>query len=482
MRILQIASEMTCVAKVGGLGDVLMGLSRELLRKGHDVLAILPAYGCVETEHLSPLNKVEYFDTTIDGCSRRGKLTHYVLHNTIPVALLDTEDGFFSKRESIYGQPDDASYFLSFSRAVCEWLVKGGAGVDVVHTHDWPTALLPQIYRVLSQTDLPFRSVFTIHNFEYQGWCSFDNFQRAGLYRHDFASIVEERDQANLLKGGMQCSDYVTTVSPTYAQEILHNTKDITLQKILQAKGSCFVGILNGVDYSFWNPETDPYLQQTYGRTQIDAIMSAKDVNKRHLFSKLGLQHIEHRPLVVCVTRLVYQKGIDLIASILQKASRLNIQCLVVGSVPDDETKCRFEELDASLRSNGHGAVLLKNNERLAHQAYSAADYVMVPSIYEPCGLTQLIALRYGAIPIVRSTGGLADTISDVCENPRTGNGFSFHSANADDLENVVVRALDYCSNVAQKRALILRAMGEDFSWSKPCERYERLYSRYAAL
>lgn len=491
MDILQIASEMTPIAKVGGLGDVLMGLTRELLRKGHSVLPVLPDYGVIDTSQLVPDGKEDRFSISFGDTVRHAKVTYYHFDGKLPLALLDTDDGLFHNRETIYGDGAPEATFIFFCRAVVEWILATNRKPDIVHIHDWPTALVPSVYRALTGRKVPFGTVFTVHNFEYQGRCNWDDFGRAGLFYHQFPNPSLLQDPIhpclNLVKAGLLTADVTTTVSPTYANEVRTVAGGRGLHEVLTGLHDRFVGILNGVDYTFWNPEIDPYIGTKYGvaaveeiagRTKFAAIQKAKRLNKERLFYSIGVEPMENIPLIASVSRLVNQKGIWFIKDLFYKAEELNFQCLVLGSVPEPDAEKAFAELNLFLRSRKRGAVFQISDEGLAHKAYAASDLFVVPSIVEPCGLTQLIALKYGSVPIVRKTGGLADTIIDVNTNSPQANGFVFEEPQSHNFICAAQRALALFSDRTQWEEVVLRGMKQDYSWNLPGDAYLAVYNR----
>jgi starch synthase len=481
MQILQVASEMTPIAKVGGLGDVLMGLTRELSWKGHETLAVIPFYGLIEVEQLTAEGRVDWFDTEFDGVKHRACVSYFHIQNDISIALLDTQTGYFRNRRTIYGNGDGLASFLFFCRAVADWLLTTKRHPDILHVHDWPAALLPSFYQILAREKPSFKSVLTIHNFEYQGRCIWGDISRVGIHSEDFSdpSLLQDpiHPCLNLVKGGLLSVDAVTTVSPTHAREMMTPEEGQGLDAVLASLGNRFIGILNGLDYAFWNPEIDTHLAKRYEASQEGMmIRSAKRQNKESLFFNIGVPFFPNVPLIASVTRLVKQKGIYLIRDLFAQAEELNFQCLVLGSVPEPEAEHAFAELDSELRSKGRGAVFLMSDEAFAHRTYAASDIFVIPSLFEPCGLTQLIALKYGSIPVVRRTGGLADTIIDVQKNLPTSNGFSFETLDSSHFTASVVRALDLFKNKETWEELMLHGMRQDFSWNRAGSQYVALY------
>jgi len=521
MQILHVSSEVAPFAKVGGLADVVMGLSLSQQEKGHDVHILIPSYGFIETQvvphshlgtkrekhatsrcsstrvktlpssqHSYPISlahslkenraqlgfqderlvfdgKEERFTTYVDGVSYNASVRYCRFDNKISILLLDTEDGYWNKLSSVYG--GDVERFTFFCRAVADWLRITKLSPDVVHAHDWPTALLPLL--------APFqRFVFTMHNFAFQGRCQWKDLERVGL-NEDLRKILQDPEGSfNLVQGGLFAADKVTTVSPTYAQEVMTPEFGRGLESVLCDIQDKFSGILNGIDTSYWNPQTDAFLFERYSSKQgPERISKAKLHNKEKLFQELGLPLKKRVPLLTSITRLVSQKGIWLLHDLFSQAEEFGFQAILLASVPDKEAKVPFEELDQMLREKGRGAVLFRSDEECAHRLFAASDMFVAPSLFEPCGLTQLIALRYGTVPIVRKTGGFADTVIDVSEG-KEANGFSFIDPISSFLQQAVLKALECYKNEESWQKLVMKGMGQDFSWKRSADIYLSLY------
>ncbi len=497
MRIIQVASEMAPIAKVGGLADVIMGLSRELVWQGHEVAVALPRYGVIDFSRLQFQGRVDNFQTYFGNEWHKAHAEHFLLDNSIRVALIDTDWGKWRSKPSIYGQAhDDVSSFLQFSKAVMDWILSLPQSIpDVIHIHDWQTAALAAyVHEAFSQNahyPKP-KVVLTLHNLEYQGRTGFSDLEWGGLnlsFNPEAVAAAKDPqyDCANLLKLGIALADEVTTVSPTYAKEILAPIGGKGLESVIASKGSCFHGILNGLDYSYWNPHIDPFLRQQYQPSDgVESVLNAKEKNREELYSLLGIQDVAkaNRPLVSSVTRLVEQKGLHLIESVLENAERYDMDCIILGSAYDQATLDRFRHLDHALRTQKRGAVLLQNSEKIAHLIFAASDIFLVPSLFEPCGLTQIIALKYGTIPLVRRTGGLADTVVDVdypivSEYVREPNGFCFNDPDVGGIESALYRALKmYREGKDKWKGLIETAMNLDFSWYRSARQYLQLYKQ----
>lgn len=481
MDIVQIAAELAPIAKVGGLGDVILGLSRELVKAGHQVIILLPKYDCLDFGLIEqPEVEIHDLPSYFDG--------HWH-HNTIwkgkigPVnlRLIESHDpqGFF-ERQTIYGCPDDVSRFVYFSRVALEYLLKTQQVPDVVHVHDWHVSIVPLLLKTIyASTALhPVKTVLTLHNLAYQGHCVEKDFMQIGLNPKEIKNPESLHDRyyphtLNLLKTGIGHADAVTTVSPSYAKEALTEEGGKGLEDTIQKHVDKFSGILNGIDYEYWNPQIDPYLPFHYSSRQLGLeppFLAEKEKNKSHLRHVLSLKE-EDCPLVCCVTRLVHQKGPELIKYALLKTLEKGGQFVLVGSAMDEKIHSEFYNLKRKLAESKHVHIELLYNEPLSHLVYAAADLFLIPSLFEPCGLTQMIAMRYGSVPLVRKTGGLSDTVFEG------KNGFTFTSPTAEGIFPALDRALQCKINDPSTwRSLMQVGMETDFSWKKPAADYILLY------
>jgi starch synthase len=473
MDIVQIASEFAPIAKVGGLGDVVYGLTRELERQGHTVSVILPKYDTLPYGELKGLKPLDRDLWSFDG--------PYPVHNAVWEAyyegthllLLEPHHVQYPfSRGKIYGCTDDIDRFIYFSRAALEYLFKTGRRPDVIHCHDWPTALVPALYREIY---VPLgmkvgKTVLTLHNVEHQGKCSPENLSRSGLRGVDFLTPEKMQDDKvpaliNLLKGGVVYSDCVTTVSPTYEKEIQSAPLGFGLETTFVKHRAKLRGILNGIDLLFWDPMRDPWV------TRSESQGKWKQVNRKALEGKLSLPETKG-PLVVAITRLTPQKGPALIAEAILYTLERGGSFVLLGSSVDPATRAEFASIEKMAASHPQVHLHFSYDEPLAHLAYAAADMIVIPSLYEPCGLTQMIALRYGTVPIVRATGGLADTIVEG------RNGFTFAGAERGDLRTALDRAFSlYTSHPRKWKELTQRGMACDFSWKRPVGEYLEVYS-----
>ncbi|MBS0584934.1 MAG: glycogen synthase [Verrucomicrobia bacterium] len=489
MYIVHIASECAPIAKVGGLGDVVYGLAKEQQKNGNRVEIILPKYDILKYDCLQNL-KVE-----------RGDLWSFEennqIHNTIWRADLESlttyliephHEAYYFNRGYIYGGSDDIERFLYFSRTALEFLYKQDKKPDIIHIHDWPTAIVAPLVHHLYR-DLGFHwkgIVFTIHNMEHQGKCFPSHLSRIGLRGEDFRSFDKMQDPnnpslLNLLKGGIVFSDYVTTVSPRYREEIKTPEGGAGLDRVVRAYSSKIKGILNGIEVESWNPAKDPHLPFPYpsNPTFISTIRKQKEENKKALCKKLQIQ-ADGKPLIGCVTRLVKQKAPYLIKEAIHYTLENNGSFVLLGTPGDQEIRNTFEHLKESYRGHPNLYIGLYFDESLSHLIYAASDGFIIPSLYEPCGLTQMIAMRYGAVPIARKTGGLADTVfdSDDTSIPKEGRtGFCFETADRGGVEYALQRVFETFRNEPAKwDSLIKNGVSCDFSWKKAALTYQKIY------
>lgn len=493
MHIVHISSELSPIAKVGGLGDVIHGLSKEFIRLGHTVQIIIPKYDCIDYNLLKNL-KVHYRDLwSYEGPYSYNNTIWSAEVDGLSVLLIEAHHpSYFFNRGTIYGCHDDIERFLYFSRAVMEYLFKSGTMPDIIHVHDWPTAIVPTLLQdmYIPLGINPCKTVLTLHNMEHQGHCSPRNLTQIGLRGEDYLSPNKLQDPINpllinLLKGGIEYATAITTVSPSYEKEIQTEKGSHGLFQVLSKHSKKITGILNGIDEEFWNPEKDPYLKEKFPAhppltsEKWKLIQKGKNQNKEHLRSLLGLEN-NSSPLIACITRLVHQKSPLLIESAFRHILDSGAQCIVLGSAYSEEIKELFSSLQSEYKSSFQGRVLLDYNEALSHLIYAGSDALMIPSLFEPCGLTQMIALRYGSIPIVRKTGGLADTIFDIetgsCPK-KERNGFVFNDPDKDQLNQTIDRVLTLWKDDPKKwQDLMKQGMTKDFSWKASALEYLKMY------
>lgn len=493
MHIVHIATELAPLAKVGGLADVVLGLCRELSWKGHDVDIIIPKYDCLDSEQIR--------DLTIDQKNVPSFYQGEWFSNTIWIGWVENlkvyfiephHPRFFFNRGCFYGCEDDIERFLYFSRAAIEFLYKRPLTPDIIHLHDWQTGIIATLYEEMYKP-LGYKhpkTVFTIHNMEYQGKCSPEDLEKIGLSASYYHQPVRLQDNlhlnlVNLMKGGIVYSDFVTTVSPTYAKEVLSPEGGKGLESTLNHYHYKFKGILNGLDYSYWNPEIDRFLPVNYSSREIP--VNKKDRNtldKKGFIKKVLRERLtmveDHRPIVGCIARLVPQKGIDLIKHVIRHIVDKKAQFVLLGTSPIPNINAEFHRLKHQYADHPHIRLNLHHQEDLAHLIYAGSDMFIVPSIFEPCGLTQLIAFKYGTVPIVRRTGGLADTVFDVDHSGRPfeeANGYTFDQPDADGIDSALDRAIHcWFYDPERWRRLMVQDMKFDFSWNHPSNLYLDIY------
>lgn len=484
MKVLFVSPEMEPIAKVGGLADVVGALPKELKNLGCDVRVVIPLYRHVK-ESLKRLNinakgLRKEIAVCLDWLVFKGKIKEIDL-NGVPIYLIENDD--FFDREHIYSTPqgdyaDNDLRFGFLSIGALEIAKAINFKPDIIHCHDWQTALVPISLKWRRHIkDDPFfenlKLVFTIHNIAYQGLLGKEALDRFGLPPYLFMPQgLEFYGKVNLLKGGIIYSDMVTTVSPTYAQEIKTHEYGYGLDGVLRwisQDSNKLVGILNGIDYEAWNPETDKALYINYGIGDI----SGKLKNKSQLQNDLGLSTEEGKPLLGMVSRLAEQKGIDLVVDALPQIFDLGFQLVILGS--GDEKYMRMLE-NARARYRGDLSVVFGFKDEVARRIYAGCDMFLMPSRFEPCGLGQMIALRYGSIPVVRATGGLIDTVRDYTNHKKDGNGFVFHEFSKVGFLNALTRALSVYEKREEWGELVSRVMNEDFSWQRSSREYMELY------
>ena len=492
MYIVHIATELCPIARTGGLADVIYGLSKELARQGHRVEIILPKYDCLRYGELKNL-KVEHRELrSFEGGDQHNNTIWSAEMDGLRLLLIEPHHPqHYFGRGVIYGCPDDIDRFAYFSRTALEFLFRAGKQPDAIHVHDWPTALVPVLYKEMYQP-LGYQAggtVLTIHNMEHQGRCQTFNLSRIGLHGDSYLTSDRLQDPydfhlLNLLKGGVVYADKITTVSPNYEKEIQTPAGGFGLQDVLVRHRHKLKGILNGIDEDFWNPEKDPHLLQRYAthgikKEQFSQVLTSKRENKRFLRDRFELKQTE-APLAACVTRLVAQKSPGLIKHSLLRTIERGGQFILLGTTHVSSIQQEFEKLQQEFRNHENAVILLDNDEALAHQIFASADLFLIPSLFEPCGLTQLIALRYGAVPIARLTGGLADTVFDVdtasCPAEKR-NGYTFDFPDTKGVDWALDRALECFAHNPQKwQSLILQGIGQDFSWKHSLPEYSAIY------
>ncbi len=477
MKILYVAAEAVPFAKTGGLADVAGSLPKALEADGVDVRVIMPKYGKIPQEYRNAMQHV--YDGTLPVAWREkyvgldayklGDVTYY---------FVDNEEYF--DREGFYGYGDDAERFSFFSRAVLNLLPVLDFWPDVIHTNDWHAGLVNVFLKLEHMGDERYekiKTVYTIHNLKYQGIFPKDVMTDVlGLdWKYFNNGDLEFFDAVNFMKGGIIYADAVTTVSKTYAQEIQYPYFGEHLDGLLRSRADDLSGIVNGIDYDVYNPRTDKNLFETYDEDSLDRKLD----NKTELQKALGLPVRRNVPLVAIVSRLVEPKGMDLVVRMMDEIlQHEDIQLVVLGT-----GEKRYEDWFKGLawRYPKKVSANIYFSNQLAQRIYAAADIFLMPSNYEPCGIGQLIALRYGTIPVVRQTGGLKDTVTQYNKYTQEGNGFVFENYNAHEMMYALKRALSFYGNYEIWHKIQLNAVRADFSWKRSAKEYEALYEKLTA-
>ncbi|MGH9461644.1 MAG: glycogen synthase GlgA [Vicinamibacteria bacterium] len=475
MNIVFVSSEVDPLAKTGGLADVVSSLALALQRLRHRVSIVMPFYDLIAASGVQTRDAGLVIQVPLEGRVRQGAVWTTTIDG-VPVYLL-RNPGLYD-RGGIYGSggqdfPDNAIRFAFLSRGALEIAKAARLEPDVFHIHDWETALLPvyrdQYYRndrFIGQAGV----VLTIHNLVYQGLFSREILSAlelpSSLFRLD---ALEFFGQVNLLKGGIVFSEKISTVSPTYAREIQRRELGAGLDGLLRYRSADLVGILNGIDTSLWNPGTDKALWAPYTSSGPEG----KATNKAALQEKLGLRVSAETPLIAAIGRLDPQKGFDLILAVTPRLLRAGAQLVLLGA----GARAYLDAFGALAKEFPHQLSINQGFQAdLGRQIYAGADIFLMPSRYEPCGLGQLLAYRYGAIPVVRRTGGLADTVDDFDESPDEGHGFVFEPFEAEALGQTLDRALAHFRDTTTWGKLVRRAMRADFSWKSSATAYLELY------
>ena len=467
-----VSAEVSPFAKTGGLGDVLGSLPNALAKLDNDVRVCLPKYGAIPCKFVEQM-EFQFFVYVPVGWRTKYCGVFLLEKDGVKYYFIDNE--YYFGDAHIY-QWNDLERFSFFSRAALQILPDIEFSPDIVHCHDWQTGAVPVLLDAHFRKDAFYsdiKTVFTIHNLAYQGVYDIGMVKDLLNLQDDYFTNdkLEFHGCANLMKAGLVYSDYITTVSPTYAKEIRSENYGERLDGLLNSRASSLCGIINGIDYNEYSPKADKYLVENYDARNF---VSGKRNNKLLLQEELGLEVDDNIPMIGIVSRLVGQKGFSLLTDILPELAEMNIQLVVLGTGEEyienilrHQAWCNPTKLSANITFS---------NE-MAHKIYAASDMFLMPSLFEPCGLSQMISLRYGTIPIVRETGGLADTIQPYNEFDDTGNGFSFTHANSADMLFTIKRALEFYENTKLWRSLVRRAMKCDFSWDSSTKSYNDIYN-----
>ncbi|HXJ37228.1 MAG TPA: glycogen synthase GlgA [Candidatus Eisenbacteria bacterium] len=475
MHVVHIASEAVPYAKTGGLGDVLGALPPALARAGVQTTVCLPGY----RPALRVAGDTDVLGEVYAPVSTRTEPFQVLGLRGAPVPTVLLGSLAYFDREGLYGEdgrdyPDNAERFVAFCRAALEWMRTWSTPPDVLHVHDWQTALVPAFLRAGPELHPELgatRTVITIHNLAFQGRFPATDWHLLNLDRRWFApDALEFYGGINFLKAGLVFSDAITTVSPRYAREIQGPDLGEGLDGLLRARAASLTGILNGADYGAWNPATDPALPARYDRTDL----AGKARCRAALRAEMGLRADSTGPLLAVISRLAEQKGIDLVVRAGRELlERTPVQLVVLGS-----GEHRFEAGLATLRDRFPGRVALRVgfDDALAHRIEAGADVFLMPSRYEPCGLSQIYSLRYGTVPVVHATGGLDDTVEDFDPGRATGTGFKFSPFTDEAFVGAIGRAIEVWRDREKWTRLVDNGMRMDFSWERAAVGYRRVY------
>ncbi|AJQ25780.1 glycogen synthase GlgA [Pelosinus fermentans] len=481
-KVLIAAAEAVPFAKTGGLGDVIGSLPKELIKQGVDARVIMPNYQDIPEGFKSQMVFKNHFFVQVGWRQQYCGILEFVYEG---VTFYFADNEYYFKRHGFYGYGDDAERFGFFCRAVLEALDKIDFMPDIIHCHDWHTGMISVLldahYRERPKYK-KIKTLFTIHNLKYQGVFSQD-------ILHDILSLdwtyftpegVEFHKAVNFMKGGLAYADMISTVSRTYAKEIQDPYFGEELDGFLRKRQNRLVGIVNGIDYAVYNPATDKLISSTYDVNTLEK----KKQNKLELQARLGLPVREDVPVIAIVSRLVSAKGLDLVERMFQDLVKqaaiagkdtYDIQLVVLGT-----GEARYENFFKYMAWQYPGKVSanIMFDEDLAHQIYAGADMFLMPSLYEPCGIGQLIAMRYGCLPIVREIGGLRDTVRSYNQEICEGNGFTFVNYNAHEMADTINWALRTFQDKECWNKIVKNAMQSDYSWQKSAKQYKEMYQK----
>jgi len=485
LKILFVTSEVVPFVKTGGLADVSAALPQTLAELGHEVRIVVPKYGAVDDRKFKIHEVVRLKDIKIDIA---GKEVIFSLKSCflpgqkirVQIYFLDNQE-YFGSRNSLYTDPmtgkdypDNDERFIILSRSVFELIIKLGWIPDIIHCNDWQCGLIPAYLKTIYKDEEnfdKFKTLFTIHNLAYQGEFPKTSFKKTGLpEKLNSDKGIIHKGKLNYMKSGLLFADTINTVSETYANEIRTDVEiGSGLKEILAKRKDDLFGIINGIDTKVWNPDKDKHLPKKYSIKNVEQ----KVVNKQALAEKFGFEFNEDTPIIGLISRLYDSKGIDLVEKILPDLLKLDVQMIVLGT-GDKNFHTSFEH--TARKHHKKFACYLGFNDDLAHLIEGGADIFLMPSRYEPCGLNQMYSLNYGTIPVVRETGGLADTVKRFSEKTKEGNGFVFKKYSADEFLGEIKRALKVYQDKETWNKIIKAGMKEDFSWNSSAKKYIELY------
>ena len=471
MKVLFAASEAHPFIKTGGLGDVMGALPKSLIKLGVDVRVVIPKYKNIKDELKQKLQFVKWFTVSVGWRNQYCGVFQYQ-YKGVTYYFIDNE--YYFNRDGLYGYFDDGERFAFFNRAVLEFIKQIDWQPDLINCNDWQTGMVPVLLNLEYKKDefySKIKTVFSIHNLLFKG--SFSPKILPELFGYDYMPLangsVELDGAVSFLKGGLNYCDQITTVSKTYAEEIKTPQYGEGLDGFLRSRSYYLMGIVNGIDYEEFNPQDDKFIFKNFNANSIDN----KVQNKLALQRELGLPQKKDTPMIGLISRITHQKGCDLIVNMIDRLLQKDIQLVILGT-GDYWYEETFKNLQ--YRYPDKVSANIKFDNTLAHKIYAATDMFLMPSLFEPCGLGQLIALRYGSIPIVRETGGLKDTISPYNKYNGVGNGFGFKNFNSNELMQIMEYALTIYNDKNAWNNIIRQAMNSDNSWEKSAMQYKWLY------
>ena len=471
MKVLFAASEAHPFIKTGGLGDVMGALPKSLINLDIDARVVIPKYKNIKDELKQKLQFIKWFTVSVGWRNQYCGVFQYDYDGVI-YYFIDNE--YYFNRDGLYGYFDDGERFAFFNRAVLELIKEIDWQPDLINCNDWQTGMIPVLLNLEYKKDLFYskiRTIFSIHNLLFKG--SFSPNILPELFGYDYMPLangsVELDGAVSFLKGGLNYCDQITTVSNTYAEEIKTPQYGEGLDGLLRCRSCYLMGIVNGIDYEEFNPQEDKFIFKNFDLETIED----KVKNKLALQKELGLPQKENTPMIGLISRLTHQKGCDLIVNIIDRLLQRDIQLVILGT-GDYWYEETFKNLQ--YRYPDKVSANIKFDNTLAHKIYAATDMFLMPSLFEPCGLGQLIALRYASIPIVRETGGLKDTITPYNKYNGKGNGFGFKNFNSNELMQIVEYALTIYNDEKAWNNIIRQAMNSDNSWEKSAMQYKLLY------
>lgn len=478
LKVLYVASEAVPFVKTGGLADVAGSLPKALKKQGVDIRVVMPKYGKIDREYLDKMEHVYDGELTVSWRKKFLGIDKLVLDG-VTFYFIDNQEYFY--RDGFYGYGDDAERFSFFARAVLEIPQQEDFWPDVIHANDWHAALTNVYLRLHFMGDERYgkiKTIFTIHNLKYQGVFSKDVMEDIlGIdWKYFNNGDFEYYDAVNFMKAAIVFSDNVTTVSRTYAEEIQYDYFGEGLDGLLRNRAADLHGIVNGLDFDLYNPETDKYLTEPFTKFNVKNAMERKIDNKAALQRQLNLPVERQTPLVAMVSRLVEPKGLDLVIRVLDELLEHEDMQFVLLGVGDKVYEDWFKEL--AWRHPTKVSTNIYFSDEMAQRIYAASSIFLMPSAYEPCGIGQLISMRYGSIPVVRATGGLKDTVVPYNKATQKGNGFLFPNYNAHEMMSTIKKALTLFRDFNSWKILIQNAMQSDYSWARSAKEYKALYER----